>query len=170
MSTSVPPPPSPLQPQQDICYVKVGVLKNWELLFLSVTYSVLTGVRVRHLFLIPHYSQGTYEISTKKNLDPGNNHEKKFCTHENIHEKKFWPPKYPQEKILDLRNTHEKKILDPRRRNSTRPTEFMTLLKRDCNTGIFLINLQIFKDTYFGEHLQATDSCSFLAVITLQFH
>ena len=83
------PPPPTLQPQQDICYVKVGVLKNWELFFLSVTYSVLTGVRVRHLFLIPHYSQGTYEISTKKNLDPGNNHEKKFCTHENIHEKKF---------------------------------------------------------------------------------
>ena len=41
--------------QQDIWYVKVGVLKNWIQLFLSVTYSVFIGAGVRYLFIfIPH--------------------------------------------------------------------------------------------------------------------
>ena len=92
---------------------------------------------------------GPTKISTRKTFEPQNTHEKKFWTHENIHEKKCWPPKYPQEKtldlrntheknfgptkyprekFLDLRNTHEKKFLDPRRHNGTRPPEFITLL------------------------------------------
>ena len=86
--------------QQDIWYVKMGVLKNWKQLFLSVTYSYLLGQEYGiYLFLFLAYIITRYLC---------NMHEKKFCTHEITHKKNIGPTKYPPEKILDPRNIHEK--------------------------------------------------------------
>ena len=74
---------SPLQ--QDICYVRVGVLKNCKEFLLSVTYSVFIGAGVRGLFIIVPHLLYINEVPTKhsreKNLDPRNTHRKKFWTH-----------------------------------------------------------------------------------------
>ena len=99
--------------QHDICYVKMGVLKNWKRLFLSVTYSAFTRAGVWHLFiLIPalYIHEVTTKHSREKIVHPRNTHEKKFWTHKNTHEKKFGTTKHPREKTLDPQNTHEKKF------------------------------------------------------------
>ena len=104
MSTSPPPPR-----QQDICYcyVKVGVLRNWKQLFLSVTYSVFIGAGVRYLFvLISHLS--IHEVPTKhprgKILDPRNIHEKKFWTHEITMRKNLDPQRHGGTMAQDPQN------------------------------------------------------------------
>ena len=79
--------------QQDICYVKVYVLKNWKQLFLSKLM----------------YWRGTYETSARRILDPRNSHEKKIWTHEIPTKNNFRPTKYPGEEIWNPRNTCEKK-------------------------------------------------------------
>ena len=130
--------------QHDICYVKMGVLKNWKRLFLSVTYSAFTRAGVRHLFiLIPvlYIHEVTTKHSREKIVHPRNTHEKKFWTHKNTHEKKFGPMKHPREKTLDPQNTHEKKfgptkypqekILDSR---YTHETNFVPKKARCCET------------------------------------
>ena len=41
-----------------------------------------------------------------------------------------------------------------------------TLLKRDCGTGVFLRVCEIFKNTFFTEHLRTTGSKSSLLNVT----
>ena len=108
--------------QQDICYVKVCLLKNWKQLFLSKLIPYL---------LVQEY--GIYLFLFFTNI---------FTRYlQNIHEKKIlYPLKYPAEKIWNLRNTHQKnsrphegtvaqlhKVHETH--NGTRPTEFSTLLE-----------------------------------------
>ena len=97
--------------QQDICYVEVGVLKNWKQLFLSVTYSLFIVAGVRHLFILILHLYN-HEVPAKhpreKILDPRNATRKNFGPR-NTHEIKFGPTKYPREKISDSQNTHDKK-------------------------------------------------------------
>ena len=105
---SAQPPPSL---QQDICFVKVGVQRNWKQLVLSVTYSICTEGGVWQLFIfILHLC--ILELPTKhpreKFLDPQSTHEKKFWTHEIPTRKNVGPTEYSQEKMLDPRNTNEK--------------------------------------------------------------
>ena len=122
--------PSPLQ--QDICYVEVGVLKNWEQLFLSVIYSVfiwgrstafiylfLTYIFTRYLRNIHEKKFWTHEIPTRKNFGLTKYPWEKIWTHEISTRKNFGLTNYPREKISDPRNTHKKKILDPRRHGGT---------------------------------------------------
>ena len=138
--------------QQDIWYVKMGVLKNWKQLFLSVTYSVFIGAGVRYLFIfIPHLynHEVPMQHAREKNLYPRNYPQEKYWTYEiptrkNFgptkypREKIFEPTKYPREKISDSRNTHEKNFWTHEgtvvrwhktheTHHSTRPTEFSTL-------------------------------------------
>ena len=105
--------------QQDICYVKVCILKNWKQLFLSKLILNLFGQEHGiYLFLFLTYTLTRYlrNIYKKKN----------FWTHEDTHEKKFGPTKYPREKISDPPNIHEKKCGTheiPMRKNF-RPTKY----------------------------------------------
>ena len=123
--------------EQDIWYVKVGVLKNRKQFFLSVTYSVFIGAGVRYLFIfISHLVNhkvpmkhareknfGLTKIPTRKKLDPRNTHEiptRKNLDSQNTHKKKSGPTKYPREKILSPRKTYEKKFLNPRNTHEKR--------------------------------------------------
>ena len=98
------------------------MFKNRKQLFLlSVTSSVFIGAGTRHLFILISYLY-IHEVPTKhpweKNLDPRNNHKKKFQPHEiptrknfgptKYHEKKIEPTKYSHKKISNPRNIHEK--------------------------------------------------------------
>ena len=110
--------------QQDICYVKVCILKNWKQLFLSKLILNLFGQEHGiYLFLFLTYTLTRYlrniykkkifeptKIPTRKSLDPRNTHEKKFQTHQISMRKNVGPTKYPWEKIFDPQNTHEKKL------------------------------------------------------------
>ena len=103
--------------QQDICYVKVCILKNWKQLFLSKLILNLFGQEHGiYLFLFLTYTLTRYlrNIYKKKFLnprryprekisDPPNIHEKKCGTHEIPMRKNFRPTKYPREKITDSR-------------------------------------------------------------------
>ena len=79
--------------QQDICYVEVGVLKNWKQLFLSVTYSLFIVAGVRHLFILILHLYN-HEVPAKHPRD-------KVWTHEIPTRKNFRLTKYPRQKILD---------------------------------------------------------------------
>ena len=88
--------------QQDICYVKVCLLKNWKQLFLSTLIPYLLGQEYGiYLFLFLSYIFTRYlQI---------------------IHEKKIlYPLKYPPEKIWNPRNTYpQEKFMVPRRHSGT---------------------------------------------------
>ena len=142
--------------EQDIWYVKVGVLKNRKQFFLSVTYSVFIGAGVRYLFIfISHLVNhkvpmkhareknfGLTKIPTRKKLDPRNTHEiptRKNLDSQNTHKKKSGPTKYPREKISDSRNSHVKNFRTHEgtmarwhetheSHDGTRPTGFSTLI------------------------------------------
>ena len=102
--------------QQDIWYVKLGLLKNWKQLFLSVTYSVFIAAGVRYLFIfIPHLHN--HEVPTKhareKCLDPRKYLQEKFWTHEIPTRKNFGLTKYTREKFLDPRRHGGTMARDP---------------------------------------------------------
>ena len=86
---------SPPSFQQDIWYVKLGVLKNYKL------FRIYWG-RIRHLLILNPYLY-IHEVLTKHPRE-------KIWTRENTFVKIFWPKKYPSENILDPRNTLEKKF------------------------------------------------------------
>ena len=104
--------PTPSSSSKIFSMFKVGEWRNLKQLFLSVTYSELTGERVWHLFV--HFPQFyIHELprkySREKILHPRSIHEKKCWTHEIPTKKKSWTPdiltrrtfgptKYPQEK------------------------------------------------------------------------
>ena len=92
--------------QQDICYVKVCVLKNWKGLFLSKLILYLLGKEhglYSFLFLTYIFTRYLRNIHKKKILNP-----------QGYPREKFGPTKYTREKISEPRNTHEKKMWDPR--------------------------------------------------------
>ena len=87
--------------QQDICYVKVCVLKNWKGLFLSKLILYLLGQEhglYSFLFLTYIFTRYVRNIHKKKILNP-----------QGYPREKFGPTKYTREKISEPRNTHEKK-------------------------------------------------------------
>ena len=99
--------------QQDICYVKVCILKNWKQLFLSKLILNLFGQEHGiYLFLFLTYTLTRYlrNIYKKKFLNPRRYPREKVWTHEIPTRKNFRPTKYPWEKMWDPRNTHEKKF------------------------------------------------------------
>ena len=82
--------------QQDICYVKMCVLKNWKQLFLSKLILYLLGQEhglYSFLFLTYIFTRYLRNIHKKKCLNPQGNE----------------PTKYTREKISEPRNTHETK-------------------------------------------------------------
>ena len=87
--------------QQDICYVKMCVLKNWKQLFLSKLILYLLGQEhglYSFLFLTYIFTRYLRNIHKKKILNP-----------QGYPREKFGPTKYTREKISEPRNTHEKK-------------------------------------------------------------
>ena len=124
--------------QQNVCYVKVGVYRNWKQLFLSVTYSVFIGAGMRHKFILfftyifASYQRNilekkfwTHEILTKKHFGLTKCLRQKIWTHQIPTRTGFGPKKYPREKISNPRNSHEKTFgtLEIPTRNYFRPTK-----------------------------------------------
>ena len=112
--------------QQNICCVKVCVLKNWEQLILSKLILYLLGQEYGIYFLLLTYifTRQLRNIHEKKSLDPRKYPRVKFWTHE----KKLWTHEIPTRKKL---RTHEGTA--PRwheaheGHDDTRPAEFSTL-------------------------------------------
>ena len=95
-STLYPPPPSL---PQGICYVKVGVQRNWKQLLLKLIPNQLGEKCGIYLFILVTYKFTSYTRNT---------HEKKFHTSKRPTRKNFGPAKYPREKILGPRTDHKR--------------------------------------------------------------
>ena len=102
-------------PQSDVCYVKVGVLKNWKQFYVCKLFRIYWG-RSAAFILISHLY--IHEVPTKhpreKILVPRNIHEKKIRTHEISTRRNFGPTKYPREKNSDPRRHGDTMARDPR--------------------------------------------------------
>ena len=127
---------------QDVCYIKVFLLKNWKQLFLSKLVPYLLGRSTVFIYSYSSliYLRGTYKKSIRK----------KIWIHKNTHQKIFEPTKYPREKMWDPRNTHEEKLLTHEGTmtrwheaietyDGTRPTEFSTLVLHTLLSEYLLI-------------------------------
>lgn len=86
--------------QQDIWYVKVGVLRI--ILKCNLFHIYWGRSAVFFYFYLSHiYSRGVYELLPRKTLDQRDTLEKKIWTHEMLTRKNFVPTKYPREETLD---------------------------------------------------------------------
>ena len=99
--------------QQDIWYVKVGVLKNWKQLSLSVTYSVFCIYWCRSSFFICFYSSLIWSRCTDKTCTIKNFVLKKILTRKN------WTHKIPTRKNFGPTKHSREKYLNPRRHSGT---------------------------------------------------
>ena len=121
---------SPPSFQQDIWYVKVGVLKNWRQLFSSISYSIFIGAGYAiylFLFLTYIFTRYSRNIPLRKYFDPRNTHVKTFWTQKIPTRKNFEPTMYPQERFFDPRGTAKQWHKTYEAHDGTWPTEFSTL-------------------------------------------